>query len=61
MRKNLEAGPLREAVRCLRCSGRRPGRRAFPFLLRLELLWVRDIEPLYYTTMDNVTLVLREG
>src|SRR5918995_4699859 len=61
-RRSLDAGPFREAAPRLRCSGRRTGRRALLVpLLRLVLLRVRAIEPLYYTTSDKVTFVLREG
>jgi tyrosyl-tRNA synthetase len=53
---------LPETARFLRCSGRRTGRRARPFPLRLDFLWVRAIEPLYYyTTSGKVTVTLREG
>jgi tyrosyl-tRNA synthetase len=53
----LREGPLR------RCSGRRTGRRtSLARAPRLVLFWwVRAIEPVYYTTVTQVTFVLRES
>src|SRR5918993_979792 len=59
VRSIFETGPPRDDALFLRCSGRRTGRLA-PLLL-LVLLWVRAIEPLYYTTSGEVIFVLREG
>src|SRR3712207_2883780 len=52
----LREGPLRR-------SGRRTRRRTFPARSSLRVLfwWVRAMEPLYYTTVAQVTFVLREG
>src|ERR687889_96371 len=60
-RRILEVRLLREGP--LRRSGKRAGRRTSPARSSRRVLfwWVRAMEPLYYTTVAQVTFVLREG